>query len=365
MAQSKKKLNDVRQMDQSKGRNQKGTVGQGTILRSREQEAVEGYNRKGIRKYRRTWITTIYAENEEGRFRVDSSGMRKWRNRWQKDGEIRNKGREQARLRGRSQRNNIGGGTGDDKDTGQRQLNQVMQTKQQVNSVSGNRQTQNMAQGNTCDRAELTQVMRTPTVHGDNRKEEQGKGKRKRGASDQDSCKDTIKARVEHEDKGRGLFAQGRNRGMEGGTGGKGKRKFYKANEESERTEKSDASQGPMDKYLKVKESDTGSQNASVGTTPKLSARIVDPKNPRKRPNRRTRRLHLQLHKIQAQPTLNWYGFKREIEEKQIHSADFAEEITYAMLESLYKVEDFTIIGVKRDNATDIGTQDWLKESEL
>ena len=51
MAQSKKKLNDVRQMDQSKGRNQKGTVGQGKILRSREQEAVEGYNRKGIRKY--------------------------------------------------------------------------------------------------------------------------------------------------------------------------------------------------------------------------------------------------------------------------------------------------------------------------
>ena len=40
MAQSKQKLNDVRQMDQFKGRNQKGTVGQGKILRSREQEAV-------------------------------------------------------------------------------------------------------------------------------------------------------------------------------------------------------------------------------------------------------------------------------------------------------------------------------------
>ena len=79
---------------------------------------------------------------------------------------------------------------------------------------------------------------------------------------------------------------------------------------------------------MKVKESDIGSQNASVGTTTKLSARIVDPKSPRKRPNRRTRRLHLQLHKIQAQPTLNWYGFKREIEEKQRHSADFTEEIT-------------------------------------
>ena len=184
MAQSKKKLNDVRQMDQSKGRNQKGTVGQGTILRSREQEAVEGYNRKGIRKYRRTWITTIYAENEEGRFRVDSSGMRKWRYRGQNDGEIRNKGREQARLRGRSQRNNIGGGTGNDKDTGQRQLNQVTQSKQQGNSANGNRQTQTMAQGNTRDRAEVTQVMSTPTVHGDNRNEEQGKGKRKRGASD-------------------------------------------------------------------------------------------------------------------------------------------------------------------------------------
>jgi hypothetical protein len=43
---------------------------------------------------------------------------------------------------------------------------------------------------------------------------------------------------------------------MEGGTGGKGKRKFCKAYEESERTEKSVALQGPMDKYLKVKESD-------------------------------------------------------------------------------------------------------------
>jgi hypothetical protein len=48
MAQSKQKLNDGRQKDQCKGRNQKGTVGQGTILRTREQEAVEGYTGKAF-----------------------------------------------------------------------------------------------------------------------------------------------------------------------------------------------------------------------------------------------------------------------------------------------------------------------------
>jgi hypothetical protein len=79
----------------------------------------------------------------------------------------------------------------------------------------------------------------------------------------------------------------------------------------------------------------------------------VDPKNPRKCPNRRTRRLHLQLYKTQSQPTLSWYGFKREIKEKQIHSADFAEEITYEAMERLYKVEDFTIIGLTCDRGTD------------
>jgi hypothetical protein len=78
----------------------------------------------------------------------------------------------------------------------------------------------------------------------------------------------------------------------------------------------------------------------------------VDPKHPWKRPNRRTRRLHLQLHKTQAQPTLNWYGFKREIEEKQIRSADFAEE-------------DFTIIGLTSDRGANTGmkaNKKWLAE---
>ena len=49
---------------------------------------------------------------------------------------------------------------------------------------------------------------------------------------------------------------------------------------------------------------------------------------------------------IQALSALTWHGFKREIEEKHIHSADFAEDITYAMMITLYKVEDLTIIGV-------------------
>ena len=135
--------------------------------------------------------------------------------------------------------------------------------------------------------------------------------------------------------------------------------KHRQAKAATEGTMKSSTSNGPMDKYLKGKGSVTRpphTQSETPGTSSKRE-RIVDPKNPRRRPNRRTRRLHLQLHKVQAQPTLNWYGFKREIEEKQIHSADFAEEITYAMMESLYKVEDFTIIGVNRDNATDTGTQ--------
>ena len=91
--QSKRKLNDVGHKDKSKGSQHRGQIGQGTILRSREQGVVEGYSRKSIRKYRRTWISTLYVENEEGRIKVDSSGERKWRNRWQTDSKTRDKGR--------------------------------------------------------------------------------------------------------------------------------------------------------------------------------------------------------------------------------------------------------------------------------
>ena len=134
------------------------------------------------------------------------------------------------------------------------------------------------------------------------------------------------------------------------------KDKHRQATADAEGTKKTSTSNGPMDKYLKGKGSVTRPPHTQSETPRTFSTRerIVDPRNPRRRPNRRTRRLHLQLHKVQAQPTLNWYGFKREIEEKQIHSADFAEEITYATMESLYKVEDFTIIGLPSAKETEL-----------
>ena len=52
------------------------------------------------------------------------------------------------------------------------------------------------------------------------------------------------------------------------------------------------------------------------------------------------------MYRTQAQPTLNWYGFKQEVEERRVQSADFAEDITYEMMESLYRIEDLTIIAV-------------------
>ena len=106
------------------------------------------------------------------------------------------------------------------------------------------------------------------------------------------------------------------------------KDKHRQATADAEGTKKTSTSNGPMDKYLKGKGSVTRPLHTQSETPRTFSTRerIVDPRNPRRRPNRRTRRLHLQLHKVQAQPTLNWYGFKREIEEKQIHSADFAGE---------------------------------------
>jgi hypothetical protein len=70
------------------------------------------------------------------------------------------------------------------------------------------------------------------------------------------------------------------------------------------------------------------------------------PENSRQKANRRARRRHLQLHKTQAQPTLNWYGFKKEVEERKVQSEDFGEDITYEMMESLYKTEDLTVLAV-------------------
>ena len=37
---------------------------------------------------------------------------------------------------------------------------------------------------------------------------------------------------------------------------------------------------------------------------------------------------------------------KKEVEERRVQSADFAKDITYEMMESLYRTEDLTIIAV-------------------
>ena len=55
--------------------------------------------------------------------------------------------------------------------------------------------------------------------------------------------------------------------------------------------------------------------------------KTISPANPRQKANRRAWRRHPQLHRTQAQPTLNWYGFKHEVEERRVQSADFADGI--------------------------------------
>jgi hypothetical protein len=75
-------------------------------------------------------------------------------------------------------------------------------------------------------------------------------------------------------------------------------------------------------------------------------AMIISPANPRKKANRRMRRRHLLMRRMQEQPILNWYRFKKEVEEREVQSADFAEEITYEMMESLYKTDDLTVLAV-------------------
>ena len=100
-----------------------------------------------------------------------------------------------------------------------------------------------------------------------------------------------------------------------------------------------------MDRYVAAEASRNrervqGARRKQIGA----QGTIISPANPRQKANRRARRRHLQLHRTQAQPTLNWYGFKKEVEERKIQSADFAEDITYEMMESLYKTEDLTMI---------------------
>jgi hypothetical protein len=102
-----------------------------------------------------------------------------------------------------------------------------------------------------------------------------------------------------------------------------------------------------MDRYVAVGSS--SNQTMAKGVVKNRNGTqgmIITPANPRKKANRRMRRRHLQLRRMQAQPTLNWYGFKKEVEEREVQSADFAEEITYEMMESLYKTDDLTVLAV-------------------
>jgi hypothetical protein len=80
------------------------------------------------------------------------------------------------------------------------------------------------------------------------------------------------------------------------------KDKHRQATADAEGTKKTSTSNGPMDKYLKGKGSVTRPPHTQSETPRTFSTRerIVDPRNPRRRPSRRTRRLHLQLHKVQA-----------------------------------------------------------------
>ena len=102
---------------------------------------------------------------------------------------------------------------------------------------------------------------------------------------------------------------------------------------------------GPMDRYIAAEASSNRERIKETRRT-QIGAQgtIISPANPRQKANRRARRRHLQLHSTQAQPTLNWYGFKKKVEERKVHSADFAEDITYEMMESFYKSEDLTIL---------------------
>ena len=118
---------------------------------------------------------------------------------------------------------------------------------------------------------------------------------------------------------------------------------------------------GPMDKYVKTTRMTRGETKSRVGKEGKdtklVDKAMIDPKNPRKKPNRRTRRKLLQLYKVQSQPTLNWFGFRREVEGRKVHSADFAEAITYEHLEELYRVEDLTYLGVRQESGQEMGLE--------
>jgi hypothetical protein len=104
---------------------------------------------------------------------------------------------------------------------------------------------------------------------------------------------------------------------------------------------------GPMDRYVAVEAPSNRVREKGVKKKKdEAQGPIISAANPRQKANRRARRRHLQLHRTQAQPTLNWYGFKQEVEERRVQSADFAEDITYEMMESLYRTEDLTIIAV-------------------
>ena len=134
LGKNKRKLNDVVQKSKTVGGQPRGQTGQGKILTPREQERVERYSRKGTRKYRRTWTSTVYVENEEGRTRLDSSGTRQSQIRGLKDREIVLKVADRYRAKGRSRREYVGGGTGEDKNTGKQQ--QPFESQRTQRSVS-------------------------------------------------------------------------------------------------------------------------------------------------------------------------------------------------------------------------------------
>jgi hypothetical protein len=160
-------------------------------LTSREQERVERYSRKETRKYRRTWTSTVYVENEEGRTRLDSSGTRQSQIRELKDREIVLKVADRERAKGRVRRIYVGGGTGEDKNTGKQQQPFKSQwTQRSVSSAdTGTGQALYVRQGSAYGREEVTLSGTHTLEQMGNSKEKQWSGKRKRGARELGSNK--------------------------------------------------------------------------------------------------------------------------------------------------------------------------------
>ena len=117
-----------------------------------------------------------------------------------------------------------------------------------------------------------------------NGKEKQWSGKRKRGARELGSNKI-----IGSEEAGqRGHGAENSQQEHKHGTKERTDSKVKQKSQQDKADTEAATSYEPMDKYLRVKGSSTRPQNSFAGTSGTPSARIVVPRNPGKRPNRRT-----------------------------------------------------------------------------